>query len=293
MHKFSSNSFVNASSKFDDVCNWLSDIGIDYSRGRVKKYKWILSELAKYQQENKLGAYTEITDFQSIVNTFHETEELFRIYDGLSNIDCKDLKQRIKNSIKGSELYVMDNSDRSGRDFSFELTIAAKFAQRGFIIEFGDDADIKVVVDGNPFFVECKRLKSKKKIKKRIKAGLNQLSFRYNSSSHPAAARGLLALSVGKVINPKLGYMKCNTDQEAGDICSTYIERFLLEYDPIIQSHNDKRTLGVLVQFDSLAQIKDKDNLLTTCHEIGIINRVPEGSNEHRYFLHVCNRVFG
>lgn len=101
----------------------------------------------------------------------------------------------------------------------------------------------------------------------------------------------MLALSVGKLINPELGYIKCETHNLAGDYLGEYNRRFLIEYDKYFQNHKDKRTLGILIQLDTPAHILDK-NIISVCHEIALINRVPENTDEHRKFVNICNRVF-
>ena len=129
------------------------------------------------------------------------------MYEGLSGEANPLLNERLKDSLKGQELYVLDSENRSGRDFSFELATAAKFVRAGLAVDFGHEADLRVQINGFTFFVECKRLKSAKKIRKRIKEGINQLHKRYVKSENSHTARGMLALSIGKTVNKNLGLL--------------------------------------------------------------------------------------
>lgn len=163
-HFYISQSYVDASSRIDQACLWLETLGIEYSRTRVGKYRALFEELAKSQLANSLHDFYEHYSFEEWVNAAHEVAELARIYEGLSQQNDPRLVARLRDALKGQELYVLDSEDRSGRDFSLELSIAAKFARAGYSVDFGHDADLKLVIEGREFYVECKRLKSESKI---------------------------------------------------------------------------------------------------------------------------------
>lgn len=226
-HIYTSDSYVEASAKLDQARVWLEGLGIDYSKTRVGKYKVLLSTLARYQLSNNLNEFIEEHSFPDWVNAIYESAELIRIYEGLNGRVDMDLSYRLRDSLKGHELFVLDKSDRSGRDFSLELSIAAKFTSCGYFIDFGDDADLKVNIRNFVVYLECKRLKSKKKIQGRIKEGLKQLHRRYVKSKIPDRSRGLLVLSIAKIINAHLGLLEAENDQELGEIAFAHNRAFI------------------------------------------------------------------
>lgn len=275
----------------DAACAWLRGIGIEFSNTRVGKYQRIFADLARCQLANTLDDFFVLHTFAEWVNAAHETAELIRIYEGLHSTNDPKLVTRLRDALRGHELYVLDSDDRSGRDFTFELAVAAKFARHGYAVDFGADADVEVVLDGVTFFVECKRLKSERKIQSRIKAGLKQLHRRYVASSNPSAARGILALSVGKTLNSALGLLEAKNDKALGTTASLHNEAFIERYRKYWQTKVDPRTLGVLVVLDTPGMLSMEKKLVTV-HEVAINPSIPAGTDDYRLLLKVANEVF-
>lgn len=290
-HVYSTASYVEASAKLDQVCGWLEGLGINYSRTRVGKYKILFSTLAKHQLSNNLDEFHEKYSFPEWVNAAYETAELVRMYEGLNSYNDVSLNERLKDSLKGHELFVFDNDDRSGRDFSFELSVAAKFARQRYPIDFGHDADLKVQLNGGILFLECKRLKSAKKIQRRIKDGLKQLHKRYVKAEVPSYARGILVLSINKILNTELGLLEAENDEELGNKAFAYNARFIDEYKNYWQKNVDKRTLGAAVILDAPGVLR-ANNQLITCHEVTMNNSVPPNTNDHSLLLDIAHNVF-
>lgn len=290
-HSYLSQTYVAASAKLDDACAWLQSLGIDYSRTRVGRYKALFAALARHQSANTLDAFSKEYTFSSLVNAAHEVAELVRIYEGLSIHRDASFVARLHEALKGHELYVLDNNDRSGRDFSLELSIAAKFARTGLSIDFDHDADLKTEIYGVPFYVECKRIKSANKVQRRIKNGLNQLHTRYAKSDNPAHARGILVVSIGKTINSDLGLLEAENPQSLGEKAFRHNRAFIEMYKRYWQKKVDHRTLGVAVILDTPG-ISTLNKQLVTCHEITVNNSVPINTPDYAFLLQVANQVF-
>lgn len=292
-HNYSSETYIAASAKLDDACTWLDSLEIEYSQTRIGRYKALFFDLARYQLAGNLDAFYEKYKFKYWVNAVHEVGELVRIYEGLQGQDDRNLITRLRDTLKGHELYVLDSNDRSGRDFSFELAIAAKFARCGYAVDFGHEADLRVPMNEFTFFVECKRLKSPKKAQKRIKDGLKQLHRRYGKSKNPASARGMLALSIGKTINKKLGLLEAHCQKTLGEKAFTYNRAFIEKYKRYWQIKIDRRTLGVAVVLDTPGVIKSKSSQqLQRCHEVTLNNSVPMDSPDYLLLLQITSQVF-
>ncbi|MFT4924237.1 MAG: hypothetical protein ACI8WB_000315 [Phenylobacterium sp.] len=266
-------------------------LGIGFSKTRIGQYKALFSTLAEYQLADNLGGFYDHYSFETWVNAAYEVAELVRIYEGLNEHKDSDLVSRLRDSLKGHELYVVDSKDRSGRDFSFELAIAAKFCRYGYIVDFGHDADLKVQINGYDFFVECKRLKSSNKVQKRIKAGLSQLHKRYVKSNDPSKSRGLLMLSIAKTVNQKLDLLEASDSKDLAEKAFAYNLAFTKKYKKYWQERVDQRTLGVGVIFDVPGVLKASKQLIM-CHEVTINNSVPDNSPEYELLCQVAGHVF-
>ncbi|WKJ90262.1 hypothetical protein QZJ86_19985 [Methylomonas montana] len=277
--------------KLDKACVWLEELGIAYSRTRIGRYKDLFEVLAKHQLADTLNAFYEEYTLETWVNAAHEVAELNRIYDGLNGQSSPELVSRLKDALKGHELYVLDSEHRSGRDFSFELSIAAKFVSAGLVVDFGHEADLRVLLDDFTFFVECKRLKSPHKIQKRIKEGLKQLHKRYVKSENPLNARGMLALSIGKTVNEKLGLLEGRDPNELGQKAFNHNRAFIEKYKSYWQSNPDQRTIGTAVVLDTPGRLIDNKQLATV-HEVAMNNCVPTDTMEYQLLLSMAECVF-
>ncbi len=243
--------------------------------------------LAEAQLANNLDAYSKAYSPMEFINAIMERAQLARIYHGLGGLDEPKLIERIKKALRGHALFVMDNDNRSGRDFSLELDVAAKFARSGYEIDFGHDADVKGTRDGLCIFVECKRLKSENKIRENIKQGLKQLKNRYKSADDPAASRGLLALSIGKVVNPEFGFMIGRDSIEIGQKCQRHADVFLSKYSRYwLYEGIDQRSLGVAMLMDTPGKTTDRD-LPFSLHEVVISNIVGRTSTNYAQLIEI------
>lgn len=290
-HIYVSQTYIDASRRLDAACSWLRGIGVESSNTRVGKYQRIFADLARCQLADALDEFFALHSFPEWVNAAHETAELVRIYEGLHGTHDENLITRLRDALRSHELYVLDGDDRSGRDFTFELSIAAKFARHGYTVDFGADADVEVVVDGATFFIECKRLKSERKIQRRIKEGLKQLHRRYIASNNPVAARGILALSIGKTVNSALGLLDANNDNDLGTKATHHNQMFIEKYRKYWQMKVDPRTLGVLVVLDTPGMLRS-EKMLVTVHEVAMNHCIPAGTDDYRLLLNVANEVF-
>ena len=158
-HAFLSQTFIAASQKLDQACDWIEALGIQYSPTRLGRYKALFSSLAKHQSSNSLDGFFEEYTRGALFNAAHEAAQVVRIYEGLVDQTDPQLVPRVREALRGHELFILDHEDRSGRDFTFELAIASKFARAGLPVNFGHRADLQTRYQEFEFFVECKRLK--------------------------------------------------------------------------------------------------------------------------------------
>ncbi len=291
-------SYIEASTQLDEACDWLVNIGIKVSNTRIGKYKKIFNALSEAQNNDKLDKYIKSICIYDFTNAIFEVSEIIKIHKGLCLIKDKQLYERIKKSSKSHELYIKDISDRSGRDFAFELTIAAKFALQNYFIDYNHKADLYVKFNNEYLFVECKRLKSKKQVEKNIKKGLKQLLERYKSSEKPESSYGILILSIAKLYNGNLGILEAKDSDELGAKAFAYNQKFVEQYNKLWHYPNsgDGRTLGVFIVFSSIGAIKKHNNskvTYTTFNEIAMNNAVSMSTNSYQLLLEIASTVFG
>lgn len=292
-HSYSSTTYISAADRFDLACDWLNSLGIQYSATRVGQYQRILRRLALCQQSGTLDDFNSSYPFEVWVNAALEAAEIVRIFEGLSGEKHLGLVEKIKDAVSGHELYVLDKSDRSGRDVGLELAAAAKFALAGYQVDLTGSADVSVKFGTHPLYVECKRIKSKAQINKRLKEGVKQLHKRYVSSDIPPAARGMLVVSISKLVNENLGLLEAKDDVELGDKATYHNVKFIDAHKASWQHPKmDGRTLGVAVVLDVPGVLLSKNRQLVTCHEITMNNSVPPSSENYALLMQVAGKIF-
>lgn len=270
--------FGAASTKFDQICQWIVSWELGYLNTRFPKYQLTLKDLAYAEEAQDYHALQKRYDFETLANMAFEAQELFRIYNGLKHDDHPQLRSRLRHILHGHELFSKDQS--RARDFSLELDMVACFAKDGISIDHNHIADLSMCIDGTPVFAECKRLKSQNKASTRIKEGLEQLSRRYDAHADPSSARGLLVLSVAALLNPTLKPYEGLNEQRL----SRKLELSLLEFVERYKNHwedvsSDPRTIATILRFDTTAILNGR---ITTCHQFDLRHRHNLGASDSK-----------
>lgn len=199
------------------------------------------------------------------------------------------LNNRVKDCVKGHELYVHDTENSSGRDFSFELATAAKFLNAGFKVDFACEVDLKVEINGTPLFVECKRLKSAKKVRQRVKDGFDQLHNRYKNSENPSVSRGILFISIGKVINKNLGFLRGDSPKNLRDKALGCLCNFKEKHQDAWRGKLDHRTLAVVIVLDTPGYVYSEKKCYI-CHQAIVEPLVCSDSNNNIWLHKIFKR---
>ncbi len=287
---FTRTNYVDLSDQYNDAYQWFESFGFSVAVTRIRKYKDCIDELAHYYRSGTLDTAQFKRDFPCQVTALSEAMELMRIHKGLADLYCSDLQDKIKFVLSGKEGRPSASDFDPSRDIAFELLLASRCRQAGLKIDIGDKADLVVYCNGMELFLECKRLKSSDKVNKRIKHALRQLHSRYKSAQSPTSARGLLALSITDLINPAHGLMVGSTVKEVGAKLDRYVDTFIFHNKKIWQSTLDKRSIGAFIEFSTPAII-ETENLLTTCHQEGMNNSCPKGTEDWNILIWLAKKL--
>lgn len=254
--RYTSLPYLELARRLDVACQWLTELGIAYSQTRVGKYQEILEHLARRQTAGTLQSISDSYTEDECTNALFEVQQILDIYDGLSGTECQGLTHRLREALRGHESYVLANESRSGRDISFELLVAAKYAPEKGRMTFDRGADMAMTLaNGTPFFIECKRLKSPGKLETRIKEGLKQLERRYDQSASPETARGMLALSIDKIADPERKPIMALNDEDLSRHMSDLVSNFINTYQHYWVAYQRPRTLTVMVILEMPSQV--------------------------------------
>jgi hypothetical protein len=232
--------------KYNDAIEWLERLGLPAKNSRFGNYKKIFDNYS-----SKVKSSIEITSFKSDLNPFlnaHlEISEIIRIYDTLSDRDHSEFAEQLKKITSGQVYRDSLNHDES-RDFSFELAMAARFINGGYEVQLNDLADIVVIKEGNPkIFVECKRVTSLKRVKANVKKANEQLKKRM-ADDKSKLCRGLVALNVSALINPKNITTVVDDVNQLQEMLNVLLSDFCYKNEINFSAKKSNKCLGVFTE---------------------------------------------
>lgn len=125
------------------------------------------------------------------------------------------------------------------RNIMFEFFIIAMFKNAGFFCDNRTDADLLFQSDDYPVYVECKRPMKLTTILKNVKRANQQLRNRIGGTLGLPRGRGLVALSLTKIVNPNQRILRF-PDEES---MRSELQRMLREAHTHIQQQTDLKNI--------------------------------------------------
>jgi hypothetical protein len=273
---------------------WLTSIGIPYSKTRFGEYKKVLDHFDANWDKGDDEAFK--VRLHKFLNAHAEAIEIVRIYNELSEYTFTDYIDQLKKVTSGKAFRNTSAKDQS-RDFAFELTMAARFIRGGFTVNLNHLADIVAEREDTPrIYVECKRIKSLSKIKANIKKANQQLKTRLsqNASNLP---RGLVAINVNDLINPNNNMMVIEHIDRLQQINSHNLNQFVQDNVESFNTARFSKSLGVFCEHIDQAFIHDRTPMaVANCrgvtlykyhesgNEIDIINKLANSLSNQSIF---------
>lgn len=244
--------------QYRNTCNWLDSIGLDWIKTRYGVYEKrfnAFESAALATEKPKI----ELADKRAFDNAYHEANEIIRISNDLKKLEKTEFMEQIKKVLSGQEYRAMADNDQA-RDFLFELSTAARFARAGYNVSLTGLCDVVVEIPEGPLFVECKRLKSVKKIEKNVTKALTQIERRM-SGTKSKSPLGLVALNVTDLIEwPR--NLAPDSPKAAMELQRSIASNFLREKsERLTPSTKKKRILGSLVECSSIWYLSEKSEI--------------------------------
>ncbi len=290
-HIFKKNSYEDILNEFNEAIKWLKSCEASIEPTRINKYRKTLNLFIDAYKEGTTKKILDGGEFPKIVGSFYEIREIIDIWSGLKDISDEELRKRLREFVKGPENIAHELSRTSSnypRNIGFELHVASRFAISGFNVKFSSGGDISVLYKKNPLYIECKRPNQLNKLKKNINKAFEQLERRYGTNNDEA--RGLIALSVNKLINPEQKLLVMNTLDDLSGYLGKLVEQFIKYYEHHWQGKNEKRTIGTLISLQVPCIIKDQ-NLLTIGREMGVNNTTIPGTKVHNHLIDIAKKL--
>lgn len=254
--------FNDRKKEFSTACMWLADeMGFPYKSTRMGDYERLLKTFINPSAQVPIESDL-LDDFYKFMQAATEACQIIRLWNTFKSGENEGLKKRIKQVMAGKSLRVdaikankKGQSDDPARDFAFELNIASRFVKGGYEVDLTDDCDVVVKIGQDTLFVECKRIKSLKKLGARINVASKQIDTRIGKDRNNKY--GLIALDVTDLIIPN-GTITVASDISLYDMnIKNAITDFTKEYQYISDRNIGRNVAGVFFEFSSSAFLYD------------------------------------
>ena len=231
-----SNPANDLAEKCANAIAWIEEVTGEKVKGRLLETQKILRNLAEVnfrQQASGVASEAERKLVWQLVPASIDVEWLLEIYEGLrSNPLAKSLARQLK-EIQGGPIFISDekvggNNSRP-RDLQFELVLMAFFAKVGISPLFRcGESDGVYDLFGLPLFTECKRIHSRKGIRRAIKNAKDQILRARLANVHRSPV-GLIAIESTKIFNDGTAQPKVGSEIEARRYMMVINEKILFE----------------------------------------------------------------
>ncbi|MFV8770661.1 hypothetical protein ACNSPB_25910 [Yersinia enterocolitica] len=248
--EFYEHSFDSLLDKYKDVCTWFTDLGFNYAATRYGVYLKNVQKLNEWSKGNNIFFNIndeELVNFmRTLLNSHVEANEIIRVHNDIHTFNSQEYIEQIKKVISGQELRATVEKDQA-RDFLFELSTASRFLRAGYSVSLLGVCDIIVnLPDGSLLFVECKRVKSIKKLAKNMKTAAQQLDKRIKDSGSYKNI-GMIAVNITDLL-PKTSIHSSGDMQMVISYHRDMARRFALENVESFASGHKKKIIGVLCE---------------------------------------------
>jgi hypothetical protein len=232
----------------------------------------------------KAGELAKAMRVGELANVLFESAQWREIYRSLAPRADAAVTEKLRTFVKGPNASSAENvktSSNDARNVAFELSIAGRLMSSGFEVDFTPRPDLVAFHRGYSVFIECKRLQSGNQLRKRIREAHRALDRRCREG---IASRGLVALSVSKVLNPKSGLLDVHDAGELDRQLQAMMDRFVVANGAKWSSPPSAFILGAIVEFRCCARIQAPPQLapggFIAVHYVG-----PSDSFDHRFAL--------
>jgi len=276
--------------KLKDLDSWLSALGLSNRADRIRLH---ISNIRKLEEARENGTLRKLAENRGNVQlmwSLIEAMEFADIYIHLRNYKPNILQKKLRAALKGPAdpcAEMPSSSSNIGRNTMFELNLAGRLHCQGVPVYLETNPDILFNIGLAKIYIQYKRPFLEDKLSRNISSARRQLTRDLNKSNDNSA-RGVIAISVSRVLNPGDNYFHVNTEYG--------MKRLADDVQAIAQKYDswkrivDTRIIGILFHLITPAFVEDI-SLLTAAQQIDIFSlALPRSSDA--LLLHDLKTLF-
>lgn len=188
---------VEKAAMLREAIAWVASLGRDLTNTRFGRY---LAEVERYAQDLAAGKRPDNSPLFYAASA--DGHVLSHAYQQLRGGYDRYVARRIDRACRGSDTIVdEDGVNNEGRNFCFELSLACWLVSSGLELNCDDRADVGGQVAGHYLIVECKRVRSDRKVEMRGREAVQRLSERLAKPDQPNMV-GAVSFDFTPIVNP-------------------------------------------------------------------------------------------
>jgi hypothetical protein len=179
-----------------EAVEWLRGLGVSTPADRYHGYLRTLESSGRIPKSDSVTKSAA----DGLVNANTELYELIRVRKALLEVDSDSYLTTLKHISQGQAFRHIAEKD-PGRDYLFEMSMAARLLRAGHEVDLNQIADIVAQVNGRKIYIEAKRIKSPTKLAARVSEANKQLQKRLTQTLSNTA-RGIVAVNITDILEP-------------------------------------------------------------------------------------------
>ncbi|MCB0324020.1 MAG: hypothetical protein KDD69_10615 [Bdellovibrionales bacterium] len=285
--------YQDARTELDDALKWISAWGVRIEATRLAAYRKGIKTLEDMWLQGKIKNFENPGGIEKALNDFFEAAEIVAIHRGLRGCSQPELKHRLSRLVKGPEYATLENprsSSNDARNAAFELFIASTVNAAGYVTDFAREPDVFTEDEARVLLIECKRPTAPCTVERNVNEAFDTLRDRFAVSDSKKPLRGLVALSIEKVINPGGFTLIADNFRQLEKRIDREFQRFFHRYRHTWLRRCDARVIGIQVAIRTPAIIRDI-NLPTAVSQLCSVNTTIKGDGFYWDYVHVMRRL--
>lgn len=249
---FSTKTFTNVTDELGLALDWLKSVGISPSPTRLGAYQRAMAQLIRSYEANDEKILTE--RFDDFSNVLFEVHELIEIHKALGGRFDEEIASHLRAYSSGPLVQIEEDSNNSSnrpRNIGFELALMGTLARASLPIDFSIPTDVATRFRHRSIMFECKRPQSPEAVGRLVKNAQDQLVRKYNSTNR-RTHKGVIALDITKIANPKLIIPDGQVTDDVERILSLQLNQFAAEHMAVWTRIRSSRTIGILLRLRQL-----------------------------------------
>ena len=240
-----------------EAVEWLRTLGVSTPADRYHGYVRSIEMYGKIPK----GHPEIVKEFDVFVNAYAELFELIRVRNALILVDSQSYLDTLKRISQGQPFRHVAEND-PGRDYLFEMSVAARLLNAGHEVDLNQIADIVAQVNGRKVYIEAKRIKSLGKLPARISQANKQLKTRLSQDSS-STSRGVVAVNITDIISPECATMVIRDETRLREEHSREFNGFIADNSELFHKGEQKKCLGVFVESSWQGLIAERERAET------------------------------